>query len=218
MQAFSYSVSRDLRTPLASIGGLAGALVEDYGAQLPPEGQRYLGLIRENAAAMKALIQGLLAFSRLSRQPFGKQAVAMGDLARQALQTLERERQGRQVGIVIGDLPSAQADPFLLRQVWVNLLSNALKSTRSRSAARIEVGATPADGRVAYYVRDNGVGFDKERAHRLFEVFQRFHGEDEFEGHGLGLALAERIVRRHGGRVWAEAQVDKGATFYFTLG
>jgi len=217
LESFSYSVSHDLRAPLRAMDGISRILLEDYATQLPGEAQRYLQMARDNARRMGQLIDDLLAFSRLSRQPLHKQPVAPANLARQALQDLHFEHVGRRVEITISDLPICQADPALLKQVFANLLSNALKYTRQREAAVIEVGCREEGGERVYYVKDNGVGFDMRYAHKLFGVFQRLHSAEEFEGTGVGLANVQRIIHRHGGRIWAEAEVDRGATFYFTL-
>jgi signal transduction histidine kinase/DNA-binding LacI/PurR family transcriptional regulator len=218
LEAFSYSVSHDLRAPLRAIDGFSCILMEDYAPQLPSEVGRYLKTIRESSQQMGHLIDDLLAFSRLSRQPLNKQPVAMDNLVRQALADLHAEQEGRHVEIVMGDLPPCQADPGLLRQVWINLLSNALKFTRGRDDARIEVGCTEQDGEQVYFVKDNGAGFDMQYVGKLFGVFQRLHRSEEYKGTGVGLAIVQRIVHRHGGRVWAEAAPSVGATFYFTLG
>lgn len=212
--AFSYSVSHDLRAPLRAMDGFARILVEDYGPHLDPQAQRYLHLVRDNARQMGQLVDDLLGFSRLGRQPLKKQPVAPGELVRQALAELREEQEERGIELKIGELPPCQADPALLRQVFVNLLSNALKYTRDREKAVIEVGWREG----AYFVRDNGTGFDMRYAHKLFGVFQRLHRAEEYEGTGVGLAIVQRIVHRHNGRVWAEAELDKGATFYFTIG
>jgi light-regulated signal transduction histidine kinase (bacteriophytochrome) len=167
---------------------------------------------------MGHLVDGLLAFSRLGRQPLHKQPIDTADLVRQALQSLSGEQVGRRIEISIGELPACQGDPALLRQVWINLLSNALKFTREQDVARIEIGCrTQEDGAPVYFVKDNGVGFDVQYAAKLFGVFQRLHRAEEYEGTGVGLAIVQRIIHRHGGRVWAEAEVNKGATFYFTI-
>jgi len=218
LEAFSYSVSHDLRAPLRALDGFSRILLEDYAPQLPPEVARYLRIIFENTQQMGRLIDDLLAFSRSSRQPLNKQPVAPTDLARQALQSLSGEQVGRRIEISIGELPACQGDPALLRQVWINLLSNALKFTRERNVARIEIGClTQEDGAPVYFVKDNGVGFDIQYAGKLFGVFQRLHRSEDYEGTGVGLAIVQRIIHRHGGRVWAEAEVNKGATFYFTI-
>jgi len=166
---------------------------------------------------MGQLIDGLLAFSRFPREPLTKQPVALADLVRQALDDLCHDDEGRRVDIAIGDLPSCEADPTLLKQALTNLLGNALKFTRGREVAHITIGCQHLDGEPVYFIRDNGVGFDMQYAHKLFGVFQRLHREEDFEGTGIGLAFTQRIIQRHGGRIWAEAEVDKGATFYFTL-
>jgi len=218
LESFSYSVAHDLRAPLRAIEGFSGILANEHASELSEEPQRYLRLIGDNVGEMVALIDDLLALSRLGRQALKGRLVAPADVARQALADLEDEQEGRQIEISIDDLPSCQADPALLRQVFVNLLSNALKFTRRREPAKVHVGCTIEDGAVVYFVKDNGVGFDMRYAERAFGVFQRLHRADEYEGTGVGLAIVQRIVRRHGGRVWAEAEVDKGATFSFVLG
>ncbi|HYL34972.1 MAG TPA: PAS domain S-box protein [Bryobacteraceae bacterium] len=236
LEAFAYSVSHDLRAPVRAVDGFCRILLEEYGAQFPAEAQRYLWIAVENAAQMGNLIDGLLAFSRLGRQALSKQTVAPGDLVRQALQDLAAEREGRQVEITVGELPRCQGDPLLLKQVFFNLVSNALKYTRKCPLGRIEVGAVRfadlgqtaeasgsgaprdlAEDSPVYYVRDNGAGFDMRYADKLFGVFQRLHRSEEYEGTGVGLATVRRIVNRHGGSVWAEAALNQGATFYFTL-
>jgi light-regulated signal transduction histidine kinase (bacteriophytochrome) len=217
LEAFSYSVSHDLRAPLRAVDGFSQAVLEDYGPRLPEEGRRYLQTIREGAQRMGVLIDDLLTFSRLSRTPLKKQEVNTDKLVHHVLEEMNSQQEDRQVEIRIGDLPMCQGDPALLNQVWVNLLSNALKYTRHRENAVIEVGCKVAQEENVYFVRDNGAGFDMRYAHKLFGVFQRLHRADEFEGTGVGLAIVQRIINRHGGRVWADAAVDRGATFYFTL-
>jgi PAS domain S-box-containing protein len=214
LEAFTYSISHDLRAPLRAVDGFSRILLEDYGPQLPAEAQHYLQVARDNALQMGGLIDGLLAFSHLGRQPLRKLPVAPADLVRQVLEDLRLEQTGRRVEIAVGHLPVCEGDPLLLKQVFVNLLSNALKYSRTRENAHIEIAAADS---TAYYVRDNGVGFDMRYADKLFGVFQRLHRADEYEGAGVGLAIVQRIVHRHGGRVWAEAAVNQGATFYFTL-
>ncbi len=219
LESFSYSVSHDLRTPLAAMDGFTRLLEREYAAQLPDQARPLLHLIEENAAMMQRLINDLLAFSRSGRSPLNKQRVAPGEIAAQASEELRGTCDNRQVEIDIREMPTCAVDPALLKQVYINLLSNAIKFTRKRPIARIEVGSKQCEGEdcPAYFVRDNGVGFDPERAERLFGVFQRLHSEEEYEGTGVGLAIVERIIKRHGGRVWADAAVDQGATFYFTL-
>lgn len=219
LESFSYSISHDLRTPLGSIENFAKLVLQDHTGEFSPEAQLYLGLIRDNSAAMTRLVQGLLSFSRTLRQPLRKETVDPHQQVSQVLEELRSQQAGRQVEIVLGELPPCQADPVLLKQVWVNLLSNALKFTRRCDPARIEIASTTSPaGEMCYLVRDNGVGFSPENAERLFGVFQRLHSEDEYEGTGVGLAIVQRIVARHGGRIWAESAVGQGATFWFTLG
>ncbi|MBV9127288.1 MAG: hypothetical protein JO117_04300, partial [Verrucomicrobia bacterium] len=218
LEAFSYSISHDLRAPLRAVDGFSQAVLEDYAAQLPAEGQRYLQTIREGAQRMGTLIDDLLTFSRLSRLPLQRRAVETNRLVSGVLAELSSEREGRQVKVDVQDLPVSSGDPALLQQVWCNLLSNALKYTRRRASAVVEIGCTQQDGESIYFVRDNGAGFDMRYTDKLFGVFQRLHRAEEYEGTGVGLALVQRIVQRHGGRIWAEAALDRGATFYFTLG
>jgi PAS domain S-box-containing protein len=217
LEAFSYSVSHDLRAPLRAMDGFSRILLEKQASQLPPENQRYLRLIRDSAQQMGQLIDDLLTFSRLSRQPLKKQEVAPAEIVHQVLEQQRNEQAGRQLEISVGDLPPCEADSAMLKQVWVNLLSNALKYTRKRGPAHIEIGCQKNGREQIYYVKDNGVGFDTRYAEKLFGVFQRLHRAEDYEGSGVGLAIVQRIIVRHGGRVWAESELDKGATFYFTL-
>lgn len=217
LESFSYSVAHDLRAPLRTLDGFSDAVLEDYGPQLPEQAREYLQTIRRGAQRMGALIDDLLAFSRLSRQPLARQAVNMEALVRGVLEELVPQCKGRKIAIVNGNLPSAHGDPSLLRQVWTNLLSNAIKYSRNTEPARIEIGALAEAQRNVYFVRDNGAGFDMKYADKLFGVFQRLHRADQFEGTGIGLAIVQRVIHRHGGRVWAEAKPNEGATFYFTV-
>jgi PAS domain S-box-containing protein len=216
LEAFSYSVSHDLRAPLRAIDGFARIVLEDYAKKLDDEGRRLLGVISSNTNKMGQLIDDLLAFSRLSRQQMAFAPVDLAALADDAFSELKSTEKGRRIEFKIGTHPAAFGDRSMLRHVLLNLLSNALKFTRPRAKARIEFGAQAAIGETICYVKDNGVGFNMEYAHKLFGVFQRLHGSDEFEGTGVGLAIVQRIVLRHGGRVWAESS-KKGATFYFTI-
>lgn len=219
LESFSYSVSHDLRAPLRAIHGFARILLEDHKAQLDPEAQRLLGVIDQNTRRMGHLIDDLLAFSRLGRQEVTGGRVDMSEIARlvaDEIRRAERERNG-QVEIRIDALLPARGDRALLRQVLSNLLQNAVKFTRARPNARIEVGSRPDGKQTVYYVKDNGAGFDERYADKLFGVFQRLHSTEEFEGTGVGLAIVKRIIQRHGGRVWAEGKVNEGATFYFSL-
>jgi PAS domain S-box-containing protein len=217
LEAFSYSVSHDLRTPLRAIDGFSQVVLDRFGPQLPEDGQRYLQTIRDGAQKMGALIDDLLKFARLNRQAIGKRTFDSGALVRSALDELGYPWPDRRVELRLGELPASVGDPALLKQVWLNLISNALKYTRKRASALLEIGCTKVDGVDAFFVRDNGSGFDMRFSDKLFGVFQRFHRAEDFEGTGVGLAIVQRIVHRHGGRIWAEAAVDQGATFHFTL-
>jgi PAS domain S-box-containing protein len=217
LEAFAYSVSHDLRSPLRAIDGFSRILIEEHQTELDDEGRRYLSFVRDNAQKMGELIDDLLAFSRLGRAAMQKQMIDMKALAQRVVEDLYAETEGRDVAIVIGDLPSCRGDIALLKQVFANLLTNALKFTRRCQGARIEVGTQTQNGETVYFVRDNGVGFDMKYAHKLFGVFQRLHRAEDYEGTGAGLAIVQRIIHRHGGRVWAEGEEGKGATFYFTL-
>ena len=221
LESFAYSIAHDLRAPLRAIDGFSRILLEDHGPQISEEPRRYLQLVRDNVHRMGDLIDDLLTFSRLSRQSLELKPVALGKLVHQALADLRGEQQGRRVEISVGDLPVYQADPAMLTQVFTNLLDNALKYTRKRDVAVIEIGCRDdgdRPGEPVCFVKDNGVGFDMRYVDKLFGVFQRLHPSDEYEGTGVGLAMVQRVIHRHGGRVWAESEVDKGATFYFTLG
>ena len=213
LESFSYSVSHDLRAPLRAVDGFAKILEEDYGARLDEEGRRLLGVVRSSSRHMGQLIDDLLDFSRLGRLALDKHSIDMASLAREVAQELRRPG----TALDIGPLPAAHADPRLLRQVWANLLGNAFKYSGKRSGARVEVGAREEPAQSVYWVRDNGVGFDMRYVDKLFGVFQRLHGADEFPGTGVGLAIVQRVVARHGGRVWAEGRVGEGACFYFSL-
>lgn len=217
LESFSYSVSHDLRAPVRAIAGFARLLEEDHGAALDAEGLRLLEVVRRNAQRMGLLIDDLLAFARTGRQAITREHVDMETLAREAADEACRAEAERDFDVRIGHLPAAAADKSLLAQVWQNLLTNAVKYSRGRSPAIIEVDGEVTGDEVAYQVRDNGVGFDMRHAGKLFGVFERLHTPSQFEGTGVGLALVDRIIRRHGGRVWAEAEPDKGATFHFSL-
>jgi PAS domain S-box-containing protein len=219
LEAFSYSVSHDLRAPLRAIDGFAKLLAARYSSELSEEGQGYLGKVRTGAKQMGQLIDGLLAFSRLQRQALVRTPVDLAALVREVWEEFAPDRAGRDIEFVVEDLPRANADARLIRHVLSNLLSNSIKYTRTRTPARITISAEQRAGaEPVYVISDNGVGFDMRYADKLFQVFQRMHRAEEFEGTGIGLALVARIVDRHGGRVWANAEPDGGATFYFTLG
>jgi signal transduction histidine kinase len=217
LESFAYSISHDLRAPLRAISGFSHILLAEHRPQLAPEAQRYLSLVHENAVQMSQLIKDLLAFARLGRQDLRKERVTPRELVREVVADLCEEYQDRHIEVSVGDLSPCLADPTLLKQVYANLLSNAFKFTRERQDAHIEVGCERQNGETVYYVRDNGVGFDMRYADKLFGAFQRLHGAQEYEGTGVGLAIVQRIIHRHGGRVWAEAAADQGATFSFTL-
>ena len=217
LEAFTYSVSHDLRAPLRAIDGFSRILLADYASDLSQDIGRYLHLIRENTLHMGHLIDDLLSFSRLSRQSLVKENVDHVGLVFEAIESLSQERQNRQIEIKVGDLPPSQGDTHLLRLVWINLLSNAIKYTRNQKQASITIDHFNKDGQEIYYIQDNGVGFDMKFVDKIFGVFQRLHRGDEYEGTGVGLAIVQRIIDRHGGRIWAESSPEAGATFYFTL-
>lgn len=224
LEAFSYSISHDLRAPLRALDGFSQIVIEDYASLLPEEAVMHLNRVRNGATQMGRLIDDLLRFSRLSRQPLEKTPIDMHALVTEVWSELENERQGRQVELRLGSLPDCSGDTPLLKQVFVNLLANALKYSRQRENAVVEIGCLPEvnrpgepSARNVYYIRDNGVGFDMKFSDKLFGVFQRLHRQNEYEGTGVGLAIVHRIVSRHGGRIWAEAEPDRGATFYLTL-
>jgi PAS domain S-box-containing protein len=217
LEAFSYSVSHDLRAPLRAIDGFSHVMVEDYKDKLDDEGKRVLKIIQENTHRMGELIDDLLTFSRTGRQELRMSKIGMDTLARTVFEELKAAASERTIQFTIKPLPLAHGDHTMIRQVFVNLLSNAIKFTRHREAAIIEVGSRVEENENFYYVKDNGVGFDMQYADKLFGVFQHLHSETEFEGTGVGLAIVKRIIQRHGGRVWAEGKVNEGATSYFSL-
>lgn len=217
LESFSYSVSHDLRAPLRAIDGFSRKVVNGYGDKLDDEGRRLLQVVRDNAQRMGQLIDDLLAFSRMGRREIELQPVDMDSLARSVASELRAVEAGRTIEFAFAPLPLARGDAAMLRQVWANLLGNALKFTRRRQAALIEVGGRVDAGELRYWVKDNGAGFDMQYADKLFGVFQRLHRQDEFEGTGVGLAIAQRIVHRHQGRIGGEGKPDAGATFWFTL-
>jgi PAS domain S-box-containing protein len=220
LEAFSYSVSHDLRAPLRNVAGFIELFTKSVGQQLSKDPQRYLTIISDETKRMGVLIDDLLAFSRIGRVELQKTAVDLTRLIQEVQTSLQLETQGREIAWQIGELPQVYADRALLRQVLINLMANALKFTRPRAQAKIEIGVlpTPADEpMVVVFIRDNGVGFDMKYNDKLFNVFQRLHRAEEFEGTGVGLAIVQRIIHRHGGRVWAEAAVEQGATFFVAL-
>jgi PAS domain S-box-containing protein len=217
LEAFSYSVSHDLRAPLRHITGFLQLLVRNNFDRLDDEGKRYLKIILEAAQKMAHLIEALLTFARLGQSVLRMEKVDVPALVTEVIHGLEGDLGGRQVHWKIHALPEVQADATLLRQVFYNLIDNALKYTKLKEVSEIEIGAYPKDEQTVFFVKDNGVGFNMQYAHKLFCVFQRLHSEGEFEGHGIGLANVKRIVLRHGGQTWADAREGQGATFYFSL-
>jgi PAS domain S-box-containing protein len=218
LDAFSYSVSHDLRAPLRAIDGFSRILLRQHLSDLSPEGREYLELVRENTVQMGRLVDDLLAFARLGRQTLVARRVSTKSLVQQVIREVRQLHENRLVTVALGALPDIEGDPGLLKQVFVNLLDNAFKYTRRRDEAHVDVGAREIDGERVFSVRDDGVGFDNKYAGKLFGVFQRMHRAEDFEGTGVGLAIVQRIIQRHGGRIWAEAAVDQGATFHFTIG
>ncbi len=218
LQSFSYSVSHDLRAPLRTIDGFSAALSEDCADRLDDEGKAHLNRIRAAAQRMSALIDDLLSLSQLSRTAMQWRTLDITALARSIAGDLHTEQPQRQIELDIQEGLTVTADPGLMRIALVNLLGNAWKFTSKRARGRVEVGQSAVHGVMAFFVRDNGAGFDPAHADRLFGAFQRLHGMSEFPGTGIGLATVQRIIHRHGGRVWAEGAVDRGATFYFTVG
>ncbi|HYK19400.1 MAG TPA: ATP-binding protein [Pyrinomonadaceae bacterium] len=217
LEAFSYSVSHDLRAPLRAIDGFSRILLEEYREKFDEDGKRVLDVIRSNTQNMGRLIDDLLAFSRLSRKQIDASPVDMQGLASDVFQQLQTGFADQNIQFNLSPLPPTEGDPALIRQVFVNLLSNAAKYSRPRIQSVIDVSGHCENGDCVYYVKDNGVGFDMAYAKKLFGVFQRLHSVEEFEGTGVGLAIVQRIIHRHGGRVWAEGKVDEGATFFFSL-
>jgi light-regulated signal transduction histidine kinase (bacteriophytochrome) len=217
LEAFSYSISHDLRAPLRALNGFAEILLEDYGSTLDKEGQRLLGVITDNAKKMGALIDDLLKFSRLGRQEIKFNHVDMYTLAMSVYQELAPDAEKETIEFRLQAIPEIECDPSIIRQVWVNLISNALKFTSKKEVRIIEIGSKTEGAEIIYYVKDNGAGFDMAYANKLFGVFQRLHAASEYEGTGAGLAIVQRIILRLQGRVWADAKINEGATFYFAL-
>lgn len=217
LESFSYSVSHDLRGPLRAINGFSKILREDFAGAMPVEARNLLNSIIAESNRMGQLVEDLLQFSRLGRQPLSKHTVNVVALVQEAGDELYRQEGGRRIELRVAELPDCVGDRSLLKQVFTNLLSNAFKFTRQRENAIVEVGCQRQGGKNIYFVRDNGTGFDMKYAGRLFGVFQRLHAAEEFEGTGIGLSIVQRIIQRHDGQIWAQAEVDKGATFYFAL-
>jgi signal transduction histidine kinase len=216
LESFSFSVSHDLRAPLRTLRGFCDLFAEEFETVIPPDGKALLERMRESGARMSQLIEDLLAFARFSRQPLQKLPVSLADISRRLIaELLSREK--RPIEARVLDMPDCEGDASLLEQVLMNLLSNAFKFTRGKDPAIVEAGSLKQGNETVYFVRDNGAGFDMKHADKLFGVFQRLHTTAEFEGTGVGLSIVQRIVQRHGGRIWAESSPGKGAAFYFTL-
>lgn len=218
LEAFTYSVAHDLQAPLRNIQSYVQLLEEDWAEKMPEETKQYLQRIAARTKYMAQLISGLLNLSMIGKQELKRQRVALNEIVGDVVGSFMAETPQRHIKWKVHDLPEEECDPGLIRQVFINLLSNAVKYSQPREEAVIEVGQIQVNGGMAFYVRDNGVGFNMKYADKLFGVFQRLHPVSEFEGTGIGLATVDRIIRRHGGRVWVEAEEKKGATFYFTIG
>lgn len=218
LEAFTYSVSHDLRAPLRRIDGFSQLLMDDYAAQLPEEAKHYLSRVREGTRQMGMLVDDLLNLARLGRREPDMRITGLSSIVERVVSDLRRDVEGREIDWKLDPLPFVECDPALMEVVFMNLLSNAVKYTRPRARAVIEVGASERDGHPLLFVRDNGVGFSMKYADKLFGVFQRLHRPEDFEGTGVGLATVQRILHKHAGTIWAEAELDKGACFYFTIG
>lgn len=217
LEAFAQSVSHDLHAPVRAIKGFSQMLIEESEAALSDQGRHYLNRISEGAGQMERLIASLLNLARIGRQPLMREPVNTGRMVEEVVAELREQSPGRPLDARVGQMPACQADATLLRQVWFNLLSNAFKYTRKVPAAMVEAGCAQGPEENVYFVRDNGAGFDMRNSAELFNPFRRLHSSEDFEGSGVGLSTVQRIVVRHGGRIWAEAAVDQGATFFFTL-
>ncbi len=217
LESFSYSVSHDLRAPLRSIHGYVNILHEEYGPQLDDEAKRLISIILRNGQRMGQLIDDLLAFSKLGRKEISKSDISMYAMAQNVIDDFKRTETSERTHFTINRIPAAEADITTIRQVWVNLISNAIKYSSQHETPVVEIGAFEKDGVITYYVKDNGAGFDMAYYDKLFGVFQRLHSGKDFEGTGVGLAIVQRIISKHGGRIWAQSKVNEGATFYFTL-
>jgi PAS domain S-box-containing protein len=217
LEAFTYTVSHDLKTPLRAIDGFSGLLQERVKDSLDPESARFLKIVRDNTRRMDQLIKDLLFFARAGRTEINLVDLDIMEMVRSIFNEINNPEDPTRINLVIHTLPEAVGDPSLMRQVWINLIDNAIKYTRKQKNPSIEIGSYPQDNRQIYYIRDNGVGFNPAYSDKMFGVFQRLHGSDEFEGTGVGLAVVKRILQRHDGDIWAEGKVGEGAKFYFSL-
>jgi light-regulated signal transduction histidine kinase (bacteriophytochrome) len=217
LEAFSYSVSHDLRAPLRHINGFVDLLNEKYTDLLPEKGKHYLSVITDASSQMGNLIDDLLQFSRTGRQEMQQMNLDMNSLVQEVVQSYADENENRNIVWQVAKLPNIKGDLSLLRMVWINLVSNAVKFSRGKEYPQIKIGYTEEKKEYIFFVRDNGAGFDMRYVHKLFGVFQRLHTKQQFEGTGIGLANVQRIILKHGGRCWAESELDQGATFYFTI-
>jgi K+-sensing histidine kinase KdpD len=217
LESFTYSVSHDLRAPLRHVDAYGQMLEEEFGPHLAPEAQNFVKKIRQGSHNMRQLVDDLLNLSRIGKTELNRRETPLNPLVEEVVNDIKPETASRHIEWEVGELPLAECDPGLMKQVFANLIANAVKYTRPRTDAKIEVGQVQNNGETAVFVRDNGVGFNMKYVGKLFGVFQRLHRSEEFEGTGVGLATVARIVRKHGGRVWAEAELNKGATFYFTV-
>ncbi|HWD19829.1 MAG TPA: response regulator [Verrucomicrobiae bacterium] len=218
LESFSYSVSHDLRAPLRHISGYTHMLEHEFGPRMEPQAQRLIANINRGVANMARLIDALLRLAHLGQQKLAKRQLNLEPIVQEVLADLLKDQSGRAIEVMVGSLPPCVGDPGMLKQVFVNLLSNALKFTRHKDRAKIEVSSRPTDDHPIYFVRDNGAGFDMRYVDKLFGAFQRLHAREEFEGTGIGLSLTHRIIVKHGGRIWADGEAGVGATFSFTLG
>jgi signal transduction histidine kinase len=217
LESFSYSVSHDLRAPLRAIIGYTAILEEEYAGNLDDEGKRISSVIKKNTLKMGQLIDELLSFSRMSRQDITKDKIDMSEMVSEVRESLASQYDFTRIQWALQPLPTARANANMIRQVWMNLITNAIKYSSKKDKAHIEIGSFSRDGNTAFFVRDDGVGFNQKYQDKLFKIFQRLHSIEDFEGTGVGLALVEKIVTKHGGSVWAEGELNKGASFYFSL-
>jgi signal transduction histidine kinase len=217
LQAFTYTVSHDLRAPLRAIDGFSKTLVQNYAEQLPDKAQHYLNRVQANVQRMGELVDDLLAFTHIGRIEPKKEEIDVARMSRWVIEEFKGDMGLENVEFIVQPMSTVDADPNLLKQALTNLISNAIKYSSQHATPRIEIGCLPQDGQIVYFIRDNGIGFDMRYVDKLFGVFQRLHNDEKYEGTGIGLATVQRIIVAHGGRIWAEAEVGKGATFFFTL-